>query len=669
MSEDVMLTEAIESIRQGKRGRARDLLTRLLRADQNNPVYWIWMSSVVETVREKIYCLTTALRLDPKNASARQGLVLLGALPPDEKILPQPPMRRKWEVPVQEVPAPQTGWRGLWARPAVRLGVILLGSLLVIFLVLGGVFGIGRQRRNQAIAFRATRTQGTPLPYSPTPTFINARASQTPAPTSRRPTPTPATIQLAETYTPTPLYVRTPHAVSEAFRAAESEYLKGRWQAALGFYQQAVQFDPQAPDIQYYVGESQYNLKNYRAALVAYEKALQIDDKFAPAHLGRARARLALDPQEDVSADIDLAIENDPDLGEAYLMKAAYLIDRGEPEAALQAVQTAAEILPNSPLVYLYRAQAELALGDYKAALEDAQQAKDRDLTLLPAYRILGQAAMANQEYEIAQEALKTFLTYQGDDAAGWAAMGQLSARLFSPAQAYLEFPADLKAKDLEAALDAFERADALDNKAPLPDVYFYRGLVYLAQGEGQKTVNDLLFARKLAPKSFPISLGLARALYIANRLVDARPQFDASLDLAKTDTERAAVYYWRAQVLEKLGNPPAARRDWEALLGLPEEALPAGWAETAAEHIATLNTPTATATPTRSATPTVTPTLTKTPSPTATPAPTQTPSPTPSPAPTKSSTPKASPTAADPAGTHTPAAFPSPTPPRTPAP
>jgi tetratricopeptide (TPR) repeat protein len=655
MSEDVMLNEAIESIRQGKRGRARDLLTRLLRTDQNNPAYWIWMSSVVETVREQTYCLSTALRLDPGSASARQGLVLLGAIPPDENVTPQPPIRRKWETPLEEVEAPQSGVRGLWAKPAVRLSVVIAGSLLVILLILGGIFGIGRQRRTQSAALRPTKTLGTPLPYSPTPTFINARASQTPAPTSRRATATPATIQLAQTYTPTPLYVRTPHAISEAYRAAESEYLRGKWQAARIFYEQAALVDPQAPDIQFYIGETHYNQDNFRLALAAYEKALKISPSFAPAYLGRARAQLALDPQADVSDDLDQAIKNDPDMGEAYLLKAAQQIAQGEAGAALDGLRIAAEILPNSPLLYLYKAQAELSVGENKAALEDAQQANERDRTLLTAYRILGQAAMANQEYGTALEALKTFLTYQKDDAAGWAALGQLYAHFFAPAQAYLEFPADLQEKDLEAALQAFEQADKLDNKAPLPELYFYRGLVYLAQGEGQKAVNDLLFARKLTPKSFPTSMGLARALYVANRLNDARPQFDASLDLAATEAEQAAVFYWRAQVLEKLGNPPAARRDWVALLDLPEDAIPPEWIETATQHLAALNTPTATAT--KTATPTATSTATKTAAPTATSTPTRSP------------TPKASPTATLPAATRTPSALPRATATRTPTP
>ncbi len=64
MPEDVMLQEAVEAIRQGQRGRARDLLTRLLRADSSNAQYWLWMSSVVETPKEQIYCLQSILKVD-----------------------------------------------------------------------------------------------------------------------------------------------------------------------------------------------------------------------------------------------------------------------------------------------------------------------------------------------------------------------------------------------------------------------------------------------------------------------------------------------------------------------------------------------------------------------------------------------------------------------------
>ncbi|MCZ7551289.1 MAG: hypothetical protein M5U05_01680 [Anaerolineales bacterium] len=97
MPEDVMLHEAVEAIRQGQRARARDLLTRLLRADPNNVAYWLWMSSVVETAREQIYCLKSALKLEPNNPAVRQGLRLLGALPAEGEVKPTPPLEAQVE--------------------------------------------------------------------------------------------------------------------------------------------------------------------------------------------------------------------------------------------------------------------------------------------------------------------------------------------------------------------------------------------------------------------------------------------------------------------------------------------------------------------------------------------------------------------------------------------
>ncbi|HAY85776.1 MAG TPA: hypothetical protein DCY42_12900, partial [Chloroflexi bacterium] len=73
MADETMFQEAVEALGQGDKGRARDLLTRLLESDQNNPQYWIWMSAVVDSAKERIYCLQTALNLDPENTTAKRG--------------------------------------------------------------------------------------------------------------------------------------------------------------------------------------------------------------------------------------------------------------------------------------------------------------------------------------------------------------------------------------------------------------------------------------------------------------------------------------------------------------------------------------------------------------------------------------------------------------------
>ena len=78
--DDVVFQEAIEALREGKKARARELLTGLLKTDQNNATYWVWMSATVDSAKERIYCLQTALKLDPENGTAELMSQLTGRL-------------------------------------------------------------------------------------------------------------------------------------------------------------------------------------------------------------------------------------------------------------------------------------------------------------------------------------------------------------------------------------------------------------------------------------------------------------------------------------------------------------------------------------------------------------------------------------------------------------
>ena len=122
--DDVVFQEAVEALREGKKARARELLTGLLKTNQNNATYWVWMSATMDTVKERIYCLQTALKLDPENAAAKRGLILHGALPADDSIQPFPVNRpRAWEQKLllaHEKPKPK-GWEAVKASPVARI--------------------------------------------------------------------------------------------------------------------------------------------------------------------------------------------------------------------------------------------------------------------------------------------------------------------------------------------------------------------------------------------------------------------------------------------------------------------------------------------------------------------------------------------------------------------
>ena len=70
MVEDTMLQEAIEALRKKDRARAKDLLTRLLKAEQNNATYWVWLSAAVDSQKERLYCLPSRPSADGAQTGA-----------------------------------------------------------------------------------------------------------------------------------------------------------------------------------------------------------------------------------------------------------------------------------------------------------------------------------------------------------------------------------------------------------------------------------------------------------------------------------------------------------------------------------------------------------------------------------------------------------------------
>ena len=627
MAEDTMLNEAIQAARDGKRSRARDLLTRLLRTNQSNTDYWLWMSSVVDTQKEQIYCLKSVLRLDAANQVAKRGLILLGEAIPDE-VIPVPPSRMKdWEVAEIENPGP-TGLAGLLANPVMRIIAFVAIGVILVGLILAGYYGTTRTLRTRNLAALYVRQTLTARP-SPTltiePTITTTPRFVSPTPTFAR--PTPLALLLEATYTPTPIYVNTPHTSTEAYRAGIRAYERGQWTAVVNFMQQVIDMEPDAADVFYLIGEAYRFQGEYFSALQAYNDAIRANGNFGPAYLGRARARIAIDPENNVLEDLEEASDLDPDLGEAYLEKARVLINRNQPEAALEELNIAEMISPESPLVFLYRAQAYLDLENYTEARKAAQKANDLDITLLPAYLYLGQAEQGLGKPQQAVNLLYMYTLYEKDDALAWLALGN----------AYQDL------KDNKNALDAYDEALELD--PTLIEIYLQRGALYLALGDEENALDQLETALRFRPNSFEVNLVLGKAFYSLEEYGNAYVRFNETIGLAEEDEEFAVLYYWRAQSLEYLNEPEAATRDWQALLALPEDAYPQEWGAIAEEHIRLLNpteTPTPTSTPLESPTPTSTLTETSTPTSTATPRPTRTPTPSPTTPPTRtpSSTP-----------------------------
>ena len=608
---DTMFQEAVEALRVGDRPRAKDLLTRLIKTDQNNVNYWVWMSAAVETAKERVYCLQTALHIDPEHAAAKRGLILLGALPPDETVQPFPVNRpRAWEDQLLLAHERPDEKKPFLSTPLARLaglgavGVVLCGLVFFMFI-------LPRLPRTAVIP---TFTFGPSPTFTLTPTALNDTSHPSPTYTG----PRPLWALLLATYTPTPLYNPTPRQPQsgDIFRAAHDAYNRGNWEEVVSFMQQIAVVEPESADPWYFIGEAYRFQEKYTEAQDAYNRALELNPNFGPAYVGLARVKLALKPDADVLEDLDTAIQKDPAFVDAYLVRAALKIDHADAKGALKDLQAAEAIAPDSALIQYEYARAYLALDEPERALTYAQRANELDITMLPVYLLLGDAYTANDQTEEALKALETYVTYAEEDEFTLFLQGKLN---------YL-------AGDYETAL---EKLDASIKLKPSPEARLYRGLTYLELKRAAEAVYELRVALQSFPESFEAQIGLTRAYMLDKKYGNAYLQAEQAFPLAETDEQRAQVYYWRANAQEKMGQLAGAKRDFEALLALPAEAVPAAWRTEARQHLTAMATPSVTLTVTRTPTPTKMP-GTKTPTPTPG---TKTPTPTPgtkTPTPTK---------------------------------
>jgi tetratricopeptide (TPR) repeat protein len=76
---NLWLTDGIAAAKAGKRAEARELLLRVVDADENNIQAWLWLSGVVTTLEDREVCLQNVLALDPVNEAAQRGLAKVRA--------------------------------------------------------------------------------------------------------------------------------------------------------------------------------------------------------------------------------------------------------------------------------------------------------------------------------------------------------------------------------------------------------------------------------------------------------------------------------------------------------------------------------------------------------------------------------------------------------------
>jgi tetratricopeptide (TPR) repeat protein len=591
---DTMLLEAIDALRQGDRTRARDLLTRLLKVDQKNADYWVWLSAAVETQKERLYCLQMAIQADPENAAAKRGLILFGSIHPDDSVPPFPLNRPRLWMEKLTAPKETSERKRCWANPVIRFFILLGISVTII----GGLL-LGR-------SWLSNKTASLPLSTSTHRPTITPSSTVTMTPIFRTSTPTflgptPLWMFLQSTYTPTPLYVITQHPIvsRSAFDAGLRFLAAKDYPNALVLFQQAISLEPDAPDLYYYVGETYLAQEDYRHAGDAYQQAINIDPEFAPAFLGRAEVNQALNQNAKIIDDMNQAIILDPNFTEAYLVRGAYLIE-SDPAAAKDDLETTIDVSPNSALAFLYLAEAQMNLDENEAALESAIRANELDMTLVPVYLTLGRAYIAEGQFTKAVSVLQTYIIFRPEDFNGLLLFGTTCNA----------------AGDYEKAVETLTQAISLDQHDP--EAYFQRGTAYLNLQDPNLAEADFKAASAYDPNDFDSALGLARVYYLQGKPGNAYMQvLNTAYPLARSDITKAQAYYWQATFLEAIGDKSsldAARNYWLKLISLSPQTMPETWREEAYQHLGVTPTYTPTTSPTKTLTPTPTMSPTKTP-------------------------------------------------------
>ena len=570
VDKEKMLQEAVEAGQSGNLAHARELLLELLRLDNKQALYWLLMSTCVDTKEEREYCLHNVLKLDPDNSAARHDLALLGASLPDDEEEDIPDLGEDWQT--KEIAAPKIVRK---KRPPKEdpwpLGNILgaIGAgLILIFLTYYSI-------NNGLINLGGSETEESTIPAILNATDTNpaemAEASETPEPTDTSEVVVvsrdPADL-LDVPYTPTPLVVNTPHPNSTAFEDAMNAFRAGNYSEAVSLFGQHMASEPDSTDAEYYTGLSYLALEEYDSAWQAFSRSIAIEQQFAPAYVGRAVAAQALEREDSaVITDLNSAILLDSSFAEGYVERARYYLAQGDTARALQDLEQAQNLTPQSVEAQALKAETHLAQEDYGAARLAGERTLDMDITRLDNYLVLAEAYLRLGENNAAVALMQTLLNYEPESSEGWQFLGI----------AYKQMDQD------DLAVDALDKA--INFEPTLAQASYYRALIHVQRSEPSAALPMLRVAIEQDQGWFEPRATLAEALLLAGDPGSAFFEINLSAGLIENDEQQAAFHYWRGSALEALGQVDTARADWISLLALPQNTVRDEWLNAAREH------------------------------------------------------------------------------------
>jgi tetratricopeptide (TPR) repeat protein len=573
-----MLEEAVEAGQSGDLQRARKLLLTLLRKDNSKPLYWLLMSTCVDSKEEREYCLHNVLKLDPQNSAAIHDLKLIGsALPEESEELEGAELGDDWQT--KEIAAPRIVKKKKVARaepwPLSNIVAAVAAGLLLILI---GFRGINEGWINLDGDEEATPNSVPGVLISPsTSTSVSSGVTEVAQATATLEAVATEVViveardpsdLIAVPFTPTPLVVVTAHPDSPTFSEALAAFQFGDFGQAIALFGLHLASEPNSADAEYYIGHSFLGLGDYENAWQSFSRSIALSQQFAPAYVGRAQASQALErPASDIITDLNSAILLDNQLMEGHLERGRFYLLQNDAERSLSDLEAAELLAPESVEVQALKAEALLALKDFDAARIAGERTLDADPTRLSNYLVLSEIYFELGEFNAVLGLMQSYLSFEPESAQGWELLGA----------AYFELGEN------GLAVDALDKALSFD--ARLGQASYYRALVYLNDGQSSAAIPWLGVAIDSEASWFEPRIALARAQLLAGDPGAAFFEANVSAALVENDAQQAAFHFWRASALEALGQADTALGDWISLLALPADSVSAEWIQIARER------------------------------------------------------------------------------------
>ncbi|GAB4576219.1 MAG: hypothetical protein Kow0077_31610 [Anaerolineae bacterium] len=514
------LQQGIAAAKAKQNDEARRLLQNAIRLDPDNETAWLWLSSVARDKQERVFCLRQILRINPQNEMALKGLRAMGvpvsaesgtpAAMPRSKI-PRPPQEKLAaarqalgpilaELNHTEDPLEGIQWvhkrrnrAGERAAIAFSIAIRVVPLLIILGILAGGAYFISQNAEQLALAPTWTPSYTPTVTATPTPGF----------------TPTPSATP-RQTATPLP---PIPQGLPE------------------GRLDGPMTVTPPYP--------------RFREGRIIQEAVMLMDageDAIALPTLSALRETL-------------LESSDNPN---PFYYEAVALANLGETEQAREVLQEGLERMEatggdpgilHAGLAYVYALE-----GDYRASNEAAALALENDPELPQPYYTLIRNALAEEDFETANQLVAEALDRHPEDVNLWLLEGRMNLLRGAP---------DRALQDARIALHIDPTAE---------DAYLLQAEAAAAQGDHGLAVlylQDYLFVYPGSIKGWTL-LGDTRVL--EGNIDLAIEAYSRAVNTETTEAAQIPALMARAALYTQRKQYEAAWDDYSRVLDFDEE-------------------------------------------------------------------------------------------------